>query len=341
MRFSLTLSERKSPDIVMLRPPRVIIAALTLAISVGFTLAPRQLLAFDFASFSPAAKPTPETITAAIAALGKDKVSWNFAIAFNYLMKNRQAALPFLIAALPNKDGQREHGILRVLVGEPSFQPTRDQLDLFYTHIVSRVWQDDDYLIGQPTKSLRYDFIPYLVEQANAYKPALSSHLNSEDAFTMWVTTFILSQANVLDEFRQQIETKTLARLAENLRNDKRSYNATYAVRTFLILGAQGVPILKKSSTSRDVQERELSKRLLAYMQTRDALILDQIGSSYAPPEAGYLCINKKGQLAPASVWKERYLVPPGSQRQWDELFGKWWERRMRAWDKWSGRDYR
>jgi hypothetical protein len=318
----------------MLRPRRVIIAALTVAISVGLTLAPRQLLAFDFARFSPAAKPTPETITAAIAALGKDKVSWNFAIAFNYLMKNRKAALPFLIAALPNKDGQREHGILRILMAEPSFRPTSGQLDLCFNHIVSPTWQDDDYLIGQPSRPLRYNLILYLVEQANACKVSVSSHLNSEDAFTMWVTTFILAQANLLDEFRSKISAKTLERLATYLLDDKVEHNAMFAVRTFLLLGTQAVPVLKKSSTSSDMQQRELSKFILEYLQTHDAAILDQISNGFASTDSGYLGTDN-GRLPPASLWKELYLEAPHSLVQWDQFVTTWHDENGGAWDKW------
>jgi hypothetical protein len=318
----------------MLRPLRVIIAALTVAISVGLTLAPRQLVAFDFARFSPAATPTPETITAAIAALGKDKVSWNFAIAFNYLMKNRKAALPFLIAALPNKDGQREHGILRILMAEPSFRPTSGQLDLCLTHIISHTWQNDDELIGQPSQSLRYDLIRYLVEQANACEVSVSSHLNSEDGFTMWVTTFILAQANLLDEFRSKISTKTLQRLATDLRDDKVDQNAMFAIRTFLLLGTQAVPVLKKSSTSSDVQQRELSNFILEYLRTHDTAILDQISTGFASTDSGRLGTHN-GRLPPASLWKELYLEVPLSSVQWGQFITKWRDKNYKAWDQW------
>lgn len=315
----------------MFTPRRLLFAGLILSCLASFFFASPKLFAFDFARFSPSAKPTPETITAAIAALGKDNVKWNFAFAFDYLMKNRKAALPFLVAALPNKDGQREHGILRILVAEPSFRPTSEQLDLCFTHIVSHAWRDDDRIIRQPNLSLRYDLILYLVEQANTCKASLSSHLNSEDSFTMWVTTFILSQANLLDEFRPKIATKTLEHLAANLRNDNIDYNAAFAVRTFLLLANQGVPILRKSSTSQDSQQRELSKLILEYLKTHDFAPLDQIGTGYAPTESGYLPVNEKGQLLPASVWKERYIDTPPWDSQWNDFIEKWFQKKERA----------
>ena len=102
------------------------------------------------------------------------------------------------------------------------------------------------------------------------FESLLTDNLSRTDsAFVLWGTTWLFDKHGVLNQKLAYYTPQVLSRAAAHLKNDKQGYNATHAVRMFLMLNRHSLPILTDSARSSDPQQRSLARALIDAISSR------------------------------------------------------------------------
>jgi hypothetical protein len=88
-------------------------------------------------------------------------------------------------------------------------------------------------------------------------------------AFVLWGTTWLFDRHGVLKKKLAYYTPQVLSRAADHLKNDHEKYNATHAIRTFLMLNRYSLPTLTKAARSNDAQQRCLAQALIDAISSR------------------------------------------------------------------------
>lgn len=196
--------------------------------------------------------------------LADDDRDWNCHEAMYFLYLQRDEIKDFLMMNAPALAWQGQEAVLRILCEVSSFVP-----DEKFARLMLERLHDQRELGLRPHHSTHYDFIMYLQLHAERFAELLASQISSDSLFVQWVATHILSEANLLDQYRDRYTQEVIARVVSNLSNDDVSYNGAFAVRICLVLGEQCLPVLQKALADGDSQSKRLASLLVEVIVTK------------------------------------------------------------------------
>ena len=196
--------------------------------------------------------------------LADDDKDWNCHEAMYFLYLQCDEIKDFLMMNAPALDWQGQEAVLRILCEANSFIP-----DERFARLVLERLHDQRELGLRPHHSTHYDFIMYLQLHTERFAELLASQVSSDSLFVQWVATHILSEANLLDQYRDRYTQEVIARVVTNLSNDDVSYNSAFAVRICLVLGKQCLPALQRALADGDSQSKRLASLLVEVIATK------------------------------------------------------------------------
>jgi len=207
------------------------------------------------------AAPPPEEVRRAFADIHTDNVPHNCAHATEWLLKYREELKDDLLAELYRTDRQGRDAILHVLFNTASFQPD----ERFIRFVFARMSEGDQYVksdmifkdtldrlawSGAPWEAWRY-----MDEHFELFDPYLKEEIGrTESPFVLWAAAWLAQHRGILGEYGPLFTPEVLRRATVNLRKDQIRYNASRAVRLFLLLGDQSIPALREVAGDADPQ---------------------------------------------------------------------------------------
>jgi hypothetical protein len=230
------------------------------------TVAPRRLLFWSCAIIALiqadlAAAPTPEEVRQAFADIHTDNVPHNCAHATEWLLKYREELKDDLLAELYRTDRQGRDAILHVLFNTESFQPD----ERFIRFVFARMSEENRYvksdmIFKDPLDRLawsgaHWEAWRYMDEHFELFDPYLKEEIGrTESPFVLWAAAWLAQHRGILADYGPLFTPEVLRRATVHLRKDQIRYNASRAVRLFLLLGDQSIPALREVSGDADPQ---------------------------------------------------------------------------------------
>jgi hypothetical protein len=228
------------------------------------------------------AMPAADEVRRAFLDIRDDTVPHNCEHATEWLLKNREDLKEDLLAELYRTDRQGRDAILHVLFNTGSFQPD----ERFIRFLLARLPEANTYvrsnmIFEDPARRLPFNgaqweawifidahfalFDRYLKEEVP----------RSKSPFFLWGVAWLAKARQILPEYAPLFTEEVLRRVGENLASDHTEYNASQAVRLFLLLGNQSMATLRELGASKDSQTSSLARA------TMDALAGKRKGFGY------------------------------------------------------------
>jgi hypothetical protein len=213
------------------------------------------------------AAPAPEEVRRAFADVRNDDVKHNCSNAAEWLLKYREELKDDLLAELYRTDRQGRDAILHVLFNTDSFQPD----ERFIRFVFARMSEGDRYvksgmifkdpLERLPWSGSHWEAWRYIDEHFPLFDPYVKEEIaRSEDPFFLWAAAWLAKHRGIFAEYGPLFTTEVLRRAAASLKKDDVEFNASRAVRLFLILGDQSLPALREVVGSADPQAKMLAR---------------------------------------------------------------------------------
>lgn len=213
------------------------------------------------------AAPPPEEVRRAFADIRNDDVRHNCSHAAEWLLKYREEIKEDLLAELYRTDRQGRDAILHVLFNTDSFQPD----ERFIRFVFVRMSEGDRYvrsgmIFKDPSDRLpwsgsHWEAWRYIDEHFQFFEPYVKEEIGrSEDPFVLWAAAWLAKQRGILGEYGPLFTLEVLRRAAASLKKDDVEFNASRAVRLYLLLGDQSLPALREVVGSADPQAAMFAK---------------------------------------------------------------------------------
>jgi hypothetical protein len=214
-----------------------------------------------------AAPPPAEELRRAFADIRSDNVPHNCEHATEWLLKYGDELREDLLAELYRTDRQGRDAILHVLFNTASFQPD----ERFIRFVFARMAEEDRYvkssmIFKDPSDRLawsgaHWEAWRYIDDHFQLFEPYVKSEIGTTDSvFVLWATAWVAKRRGIMADYAPLFTPDVLRKAAANLKQDQVRYNASRAVRLFLLLGDQSLPALRDMSTAGDPQARMLAK---------------------------------------------------------------------------------
>jgi len=78
--------------------------------------------------------------------------------------------------------------------------------------------------------------------------------------YSLWATAWLAKKRGIFDQYAPLFTPAVLTEVAKNLKDDQQRYNASQAVRLFLLVGDQSLPTLREATKSSDNQTASLAR---------------------------------------------------------------------------------
>jgi hypothetical protein len=211
---------------------------------------------------------TSQEIRRKFADLRSDDVPHNCEKATRWFLTNREKLEAQLVEELYNTtDPQGRDAIFHVLFNTSSFVPDAR----FMTAVLARLPAEDDFVKnGDIFKEARdkigasgahWEAWKFINDHFEAFEPQLKEQIGRTDSiFVLWGTAWVLKKRGLLQEYSVLFTPAVLATATANLKKDNITYNASQAVRLFLLLGDSSLPTLREAAKSSDDQTSSLAK---------------------------------------------------------------------------------
>ncbi len=231
-----------------------------------------------------AAAPTDAEINKKFQALHSDKIPHNCEQATVWLIEHADDVRDKALAQLYATDNrQTKDALLHVLFNTPSLKPDAR----FCRTVVTRLPEQNRYVANHTIfnsddietdriseDGVHWEAWKYISNHFESFEPLLRAQVASTDnEWVVWGAAWLLKHLGILEQHRDWFTPAVLSKAAANLKNDRKDYNASQAVRLFFLLGEQSVPTLQEASKSSDAQARDLARASLdAFRGDHDAL---------------------------------------------------------------------
>ena len=213
------------------------------------------------------AAPPPEELRRAFADIRSDNVPHNCEHATEWLLKYGDELREDLLAELYRTDRQGRDAILHVLFNTPSFQPD----ERFIRFVFARMAEGDRYVKSNMIFNAPLDRVAwsgahweawrYVDDHFQLFEPYVKAEIGTtESVFVLWATAWVAKRRGILSDYAPLFTPEVLRKAAANLKQDQVRYNASRAVRLFLLLGDQSIPTLHEISGAGDPQAAMLAK---------------------------------------------------------------------------------
>lgn len=197
---------------------------------------------------------TPDEIRRAFIDLHDDKVPHNCEHATEWLFKHREKLQSDLLDELYKTDWQGRESLMRILLYTESFKPDDRFIHFICGSLLERFTDREDWKLIDD----RYaEFEP-------GFRQVLSRTGDPPHGmFVLWCITWLAKKHGLLGEYLPLYSSALLQKAAANLKDDETTYNASQAVRFFLIIGDKGVPTLRETGRSSNAQAASLARALI------------------------------------------------------------------------------
>ncbi len=184
-----------------------------------------------------------------------DKIPHNCEQAAAWLFKYREELKDDLVAELYKTDAQGRDVILHVLYDTKSFVPD----ERFLRFLMARLPEKDTFLSNDEENW------KYINDHFDRFDRLLKDQIakmdgKPNDLYVVWAIAWLAKKRGILEEYAPLYTSNILAKVAINLKNDERDFNAGQAVRLFLLLGDQSLPSLREAMKSPDKQCKSLAR---------------------------------------------------------------------------------
>lgn len=226
---------------------------------------------------------TKEEVRKALRNLRNDHIGYNCSRAAYWLYKRREALRDQMLEELYlTKDPQERDVLLDLLFVTKGFVPD----ERFARFVVNRLREEDrrvpDGWCTIPSSDLGDNESPeafeerthhlafaFMNEHYALFETLLKHEISdSDDTWEIWSIAALMNARGVLPENVELFTPGVLQKVGRSLKNDKVDYNASEAVRIFLLLGKQTLPVLSELSRSHDTQQASLARALADYIGT-------------------------------------------------------------------------
>ena len=230
-----------------------------------------------------AATPTDAEINKKFQALHSDKIPHNCEQATVWLIQHADDVRDKVLTQLYATDNrQTKDALLHVLFNTPSLIPDAR----FCRTVIARLPEQNRYIQNHTIfhsddvetdriseEGVHWEAWKYISNHFDSFESLLRAQVASTDnEWVVWGAAWLLKHLGTLEQHRDWFTPAVLSKAAANLKNDRKSYNASQAVRLFFLLGEQSVPILQETSKSSDAQARDLARATLdAFKADHDA----------------------------------------------------------------------
>jgi hypothetical protein len=195
--------------------------------------------------------PDRRFIHSLFADLHDDKVQDNCGHATQWIFKYREQLKADLIDELYKTDWQGRGSIFHLLVNTASFVPDDRFRRFMVSSLPDRENQAEDWeFISKHFK----EFDPLLKEQVN------KMNHQPHEMYVRWAIAWLAKKQGVFEQYAPLYTPSVLKETAQNLKNDNERFNASQAVRLFLLLGNQSLPTLHEGVKSSDKQAATLAR---------------------------------------------------------------------------------
>jgi hypothetical protein len=216
------------------------------------------------------AAPNTEDLRHAFIDIRDDKIPRNCEHATTWLMKYREEIKDDLLDELYKTDAQGRDTIIHILLTMDSFIPD----DRFLRFFVARLSEKDTFWWDDHENwtyiNNHFDVFDSLLREQ---VPKIGKRPN--DMYVTWAIAWLAKKRGIFGQYSSLFTPAVLAKVAENLRGDDSRYNASQAVRLFLLFGDQSLPTLRVAVNSSDTQGKRLARA------TIDALAGKRVAFGY------------------------------------------------------------
>ena len=244
------------------------------------------------------AAPNPDDLRHAFADIRDDKIPHNCEHAAVWLMKYRDEIKDDLLDELYKTDAQARDTIIHILFNTDSFSPD----ERFIRFLVNRMPEKDTFWWNDR------ETWTYINAHFDRFDPVLKEQIGklgdkANDMYVVWAIAWLAKKRGILDQYAPLFTPAVLAKVATNLRSDNRAWNASQAVRLFLLLGDQSLPTLREAVRSSDRQGKNLARA------TIDALAGKRAAFGYLVSKL-YLLRTPFGPQVDEPGWVAREVEP-------------------------------
>jgi hypothetical protein len=237
--------------------------------------------------------------------LRSDDIPHNCENAAKWFFKNREKLKARLEEEFYKaKDPQARDAIFHVLFNTQSFVPGAR----FVAAVIARLPQEDRFvrngdIFKGPSEGVdrigadgaQWEAWKFINDHFQVFEPKLKEQIaKSDSVLVLWATAWLLKKRGLLQDNVALFTPAVLAKVAENLKDDNMDYNASQAVRLFLLLGEAGLPTLRETAKSSDKQASSLAKatidaldgnrKAFGYLGSKIYLEMTPFGPQAKPP---------------------------------------------------------
>ena len=205
-----------------------------------------------------------------------DNISYNCSRATAWLMKNRRTLRDQILEELYRTDDPQARDALLIVLFRTE---TLEADERFARFVVQRLREEDtrvsnftlglpeaDQEIGQLPDSAgaQHDACEFIDRHYNLFEPLLKAEVGeTRDIWELWAIAWMFKKHNVLSANAHLYTDQVLGVAVAALKNDNVGYNASEAMRLFLMLPKQSTPIVRAVSDASDSQQRYLARAFL------------------------------------------------------------------------------
>ena len=239
---------------------------------------------------------TPQQLQAAFAAIRSDNVQNNCGDAVSFLYHYREKLKGDILDQLYRSDEQGKSALMYVLFNTKSFRPDQRFLNLVASTLTFRhpIRMASGYDFPE-AESIKTPWA-YIDAHFELFEPLLAAQVSAKNVWVSWAAAWMLKKHDVLERNVGRFTADVLANAVANMRNDSVEYNASQAVRLFLLIGDPGLPILREAVKAGDAQTKDYCRALIdaltkgkheafAYLNWKTELSYVLVGEEPAEPE--------------------------------------------------------
>lgn len=212
-------------------------------------------------------------VRAALASLRSDHKKHNCGEGIELLYPRREELKDALVDELYRTDAQGQAAILFILYNTKSFTPDERFLRLVMQQLPADqkaaahgsgcdlpITVRDDGELNEIVS--RWEYVD---AHFDLFEPLLTAQISTtKDSWMLWATAWLFKKRGIFETKMDLFTTpEVLGVAAANLARDNVNWNASGAIRLFLILGERSVPALRTATRSSDSQTKYLAKATL------------------------------------------------------------------------------
>jgi hypothetical protein len=237
---------------------------------------------FKTSSFVPDDRFTRE----ALLLLRSDQIMGNSDETVEWLFPRRAQLTAMFQDEFYKTDDQGREALSHLLYHTDSFTPDERLLEFMTTRFRDAAMNDEDWQFIHDRFEIFEPFLKAQIGRTNATPHSM---------FVLWATAWVMKKRGVLDRYSNLFTPAVLTVAAGHLRTDTNFSNAGLAVRLFLLLGDQSLPVLREAAHSSDPQARNLARATLdalggkrrgfGYLQAKVELTRTPFGPEVPDPD--------------------------------------------------------